>query len=125
MAQRDTVYITGLPADVTEDDIGVVFRTAGPIATETKTGRIKVSRVGGFKVAFWYLSPKIFNTFIQINIYRDRETGRPKGDAIVKYTDPMWAEDACVKLNGADIRGNVLHVEMVTPKEQRGGGSAG
>ncbi len=66
----DMVYVTGLPAGVTEDDIAGYFGSIGVIKLDKKTKK-----------------PKIW-------LYRDKETGALKGDGTVSYDDPFSAASA-------------------------------
>jgi len=74
--QQDTVFVSGLPEDVTDDQIAEFFGSIGIIKIDKKTSR-----------------PKIW-------IYRDKMTGRGKGEATVTYDDPPTAGSAIQWFNG-------------------------
>ncbi|RKP03134.1 hypothetical protein CXG81DRAFT_1780, partial [Caulochytrium protostelioides] len=57
-------------------------------------------------------------------IITDRETGYSKGYGYVDYTTKAAAEEAIEKLNGAELDGRPLRVDMSTQKPQRAPGGA-
>ena len=68
--------MSGLPDDVTEDEISGHFGAIGLIKLDKKTSR-----------------PKIW-------IYKDKVTGRGKGEVTVTYDDPPTASSAIQWFNG-------------------------
>jgi len=77
-ANHSNIYITGLPPDVTIEELQQHFKKGGIIQTELDgTPRIK--------------------------IYKD-ESGAVKGDGLVKYALPDSVEHAITLLDGADLR---------------------
>lgn len=66
----DMVYVSGLPAGVTEADIETYFGSIGIIKKDKKTKKSKI----------W--------------LYRDKTTGELKGDGTVSYEDPFSAASA-------------------------------
>ena len=54
----------------------------------------------------------------------DRETGRPKGFAFVTFATQAAAEKA-LELNGRDLGGRPLKVNMAMERERSGGGGGG
>lgn len=68
--QQDTVFVSGLPDDVTEEEIASHFGAIGLIKIDKKTNR-----------------PKIW-------VYKDKVTGRGKGEVTVTYDDPPTASSA-------------------------------
>lgn len=72
----DSVYISGLPSNVTEKDIEDKFGSIGILKTDKKTREKKIT------------------------LYRDKNTDVPKGDAIVTYEDPGSATAAISWFNG-------------------------
>jgi RNA-binding protein FUS len=66
----DTVYVTGLPPNITEDDVAEYFGSIGVIKIDKKTRGKKI----------W--------------LYRDKATGQLKGDGTVSYDDPFSAGSA-------------------------------
>jgi len=60
-----------------------------------------------------------------VNIISDRETGRPRGFAFVEMTSDSEAQAAIDGLNGHDLQGRNLTVNVAKPRENRGGGGGG
>ncbi|KAJ0063480.1 hypothetical protein NL108_002744 [Boleophthalmus pectinirostris] len=63
-----------------------------------------------------------------INIYNDKVTGRPKGEATVSFDDPPSAKAAIDWFDGKDFNGKPLKVSFATRRAeftQRGGGRGG
>ena len=57
----------------------------------------------------------LFMTYYPIFLFRmimDRETGRPKGYGFCEYGDQATCEKAVATLNGADLHGRQLRVDM-------------
>ncbi len=68
-------------------------------------------------------------TVVEANLMMDRMTGRPRGFGFVTMSSPEEAEKAIQALNGAQIDGRALTVNVARPREDRpaggGGGSRG
>ena len=60
-----------------------------------------------------------------VNIISDRDTGRPRGFAFVEMTSDSEAQAAIDGLNGHDLQGRNLTVNVAKPRENRGGGGGG
>ena len=60
----------------------------------------------------------------ELAMIRDRETGQPKGFAFITFAQQQSAEKA-LQLNGRDLGGRALKVNMATEKPARGGGGGG
>jgi len=58
----------------------------------------------------------------RVNIITDRTTGQPRGFAFVEMTDQTEAENAISQMNGADMNGRALNVNIARPKPSGGGG---
>lgn len=77
---ENTIYVAGLPTDVTSEEIADFFG---------RLGQIKKSK-------------KNFNLGEPtIHIYRDKRTGRPKGDCTVSYEETETAQSAIKWYDGA------------------------
>ncbi|KAJ1551090.1 hypothetical protein HK405_015195, partial [Cladochytrium tenue] len=80
---EDTVYVSGLPDTVSEDDVVEHFKTIGIIKTDKK------KRPPG---------PKVW-------VYRDKASGAAKGDATITYEDPEAALAATRVFNDKPFMG--------------------
>lgn len=107
MEMVDTIFVSGLPEDIDEDGLVQHFGSIGVIKTDKRTGKPKV----------W--------------IYKDKNTGRPKGEATITYDDCETAKAAINWFNEKDFGGNTIKVEIATRKMNtnfgggRGGGGRG
>jgi len=66
-----------------------------------------------------------FGEVSDVHIVTDRETGRSRGFAFVEMGDDGDAEKAIEALNGKDVEGRSLTVNVARPREDRGGGGGG
>jgi RNA recognition motif-containing protein len=64
-------------------------------------------------------------TVVETNIVTDRMTGRPRGFAFVTMSTPEEAQKAIDALNGKDLGGRALSVNIARPREERPGGGGG
>ncbi|MBI5386164.1 MAG: RNA-binding protein [Verrucomicrobia bacterium] len=66
-------------------------------------------------------------TVVETNLMLDRATGRPRGFAFVTMGTPEEAQKAIEAMNGAQLDGRALTVNIARPKEERppGGGGGG
>lgn len=64
-------------------------------------------------------------TVEQVDVIKDRETGRAKGFAFVTMGSPEAAKAAIEMYNGKEINGRPLTVNEARPREDRGGGGGG
>jgi RNA recognition motif-containing protein len=62
---------------------------------------------------------------IETNVVTDRTTGRPRGFAFVTMASPEEAQKAIDALNGKDLGGRTLNVNIARPREERSGGGGG
>jgi cold-inducible RNA-binding protein len=64
-------------------------------------------------------------TVIEANLMMDRATGRPRGFAFVTMSTPEEAQKAIEALNGKELDGRALTVNVARPREERPGGGGG
>jgi RNA recognition motif-containing protein len=69
-----------------------------------------------------------YGTVTETNLMMDRMTNRPRGFAFVTMSTPEEAQQAITGLNGRDLGGRALTVNVAKPREERprtGGGGGG
>ena len=64
-------------------------------------------------------------TVMETNLLMDRETGRPRGFGFVTMSSAEEASKAIEALNGRDMDGRALTVNVAKPREERTGGGGG
>ena len=66
-------------------------------------------------------------TVTETNLMMDRMSGRPRGFGFVTMSTPEEAQKAIAALNGAQLDGRALTVNVAKPREERapGGGGGG
>jgi RNA recognition motif-containing protein len=64
-------------------------------------------------------------TVLEANLMMDRDSGRPRGFGFVTMSTPEEAQTAINALNGKEIDGRALTVNVAKPREERGGGGRG
>jgi RNA recognition motif-containing protein len=66
-------------------------------------------------------------TVIEANLMMDRMTGRARGFGFVTMSTPEEAQKAIEAMNGRDVDGRALTVNVARPREERpaGGGGGG
>src|SRR5882672_6834222 len=64
-------------------------------------------------------------TVVEANLMMDRATGRPRGFAFVTMSTPEEAQKAIDALNGTELDGRALTVNIARPREERTGGGGG
>ncbi len=66
-------------------------------------------------------------TVTEVNLMMDRETGRPRGFGFVTMSNAEEAQNAIAALNGKQVDGRALTVNVAKPREERpaGGGGGG
>ncbi|PWA20468.1 hypothetical protein CCH79_00003707, partial [Gambusia affinis] len=77
-SDNNTIFVQGLGEDATVQEVGDFFKQIGIIKVNKKTGQP------------------------MINIYSDKATGRPKGEATVSFDDPPSAKAAIDWFDGKD-----------------------
>uniref|UniRef100_A0A286Y2Y8 TATA-box binding protein associated factor 15 n=1 Tax=Cavia porcellus TaxID=10141 RepID=A0A286Y2Y8_CAVPO len=102
-SDNNTIFVQGLGKGVSTDQVGEFFKQIGIIKTNKKTGKP------------------------MINLYTDKDTGKPKGEATVSFDDPPSAKAATDWFDGKKFHGNIIKVSVATqrPEFMRGGGSGG
>jgi cold-inducible RNA-binding protein len=64
-------------------------------------------------------------TVTETNLMMDRETGRPRGFGFVTMSSAEEANRAIEALNGKDMDGRALTVNIAKPREERAPGGGG
>lgn len=64
-------------------------------------------------------------TVVEANLMMDRVSGRPRGFGFVTMSTPEEAQKAIDALNGKEIDGRALTVNIARPREERPGGGGG
>ncbi|XP_015263532.1 PREDICTED: TATA-binding protein-associated factor 2N isoform X1 [Gekko japonicus] len=102
-SDNNTIFVQGLGDDVSADQVAEYFKQIGIIKTNKKTGKL------------------------MINLYTDKDTGKPKGEATVSFDDPPSAKAAIDWFDGKEFNGSVIKVSFATrrPEFIRGGGGGG
>jgi len=62
---------------------------------------------------------------VEANLMMDRMTGRSRGFAFITYSTPEEAQKAIAAMNGAQLDGRALTVNIARPKEDRPPGGGG
>uniref|UniRef100_H2M705 TAF15 RNA polymerase II, TATA box binding protein (TBP)-associated factor n=1 Tax=Oryzias latipes TaxID=8090 RepID=H2M705_ORYLA len=102
-SDNNTIFVQGLGEDATVQEVGDYFKQIGIIKVNKKTGQP------------------------MINIYSDKATGRPKGEATVSFDDPPSAKAAIDWFDGKEFNGKPIKVSFATRRAeftQRGGRGA-
>jgi RNA recognition motif-containing protein len=63
-----------------------------------------------------------FGTVTETNLMMDRTTNRPRGFGFVTMSSAEEAQKAIDGLNGKDVDGRALTVNVARPREERSGG---
>jgi RNA recognition motif-containing protein len=64
-------------------------------------------------------------TVVEANLMMDRMSGRPRGFGFVTMSSPEEAQKAIDALNGRELDGRALTVNVARPREERPGGGGG
>ena len=64
-------------------------------------------------------------TVTETNLMMDRTTGRPRGFGFITMSSPEEAQKAIAALNGSQLGGRALTVNVAKPREERTGGGGG
>jgi RNA recognition motif-containing protein len=60
-----------------------------------------------------------FGTVTKVNVITDKMTGKSKGFAFVEMENDADGQNAIDELNGADMQGRNLKVNLARPREER------
>ncbi len=63
-----------------------------------------------------------YGSVVEANLVTDRSTGRPRGFAFVTMSSPEEAQKAIDGLNGKDLGGRALNVNVARERAERPGG---
>src|SRR5882724_11679963 len=66
-----------------------------------------------------------FGTVTEANLMMDRATNRPRGFGFVTMSSAEEAQKALDGLNGKELDGRALTVNLARPREERSGGGGG
>jgi len=66
-----------------------------------------------------------FGTVTEANLMTDRMSGRPRGFGFVTMSSAEEAQKAIDGLNGKDLGGRAVTVNVARPREERSGGGGG
>jgi len=66
-----------------------------------------------------------FGTVTEANLMMDRMTNRPRGFGFVTMSTPEEAQKAIEGMNGKDMDGRALTVNVARPREERPAGGGG
>ena len=64
-------------------------------------------------------------TVVEANLLMDRVTGKPRGFGFITMSTPEEAQKAIDSLNGTELDGRALTVNIARPREERPGGGGG
>jgi cold-inducible RNA-binding protein len=64
-------------------------------------------------------------TVVETNLMMDRVSGRPRGFGFVTMSTPEEAQKAIEALNGSQLGGRALTVNVARPREERPAGGGG
>ncbi len=66
-----------------------------------------------------------FGEIKKVNVITDRQTGRSKGFAFVGFADASQAKAAVDKMNGHELAGRAIRVNIAEDRRTGGGGGGG
>ncbi len=64
-------------------------------------------------------------TVVEANLMMDRMSGKPRGFGFVTMGTPEEAQKAIAAMNGKEMDGRALTVNVARPREERAGGGGG
>ena len=110
LAWRSYVYAGGLSYDLTEGDVLAVFSQA---RHGTRVSVFHSARVELCPTPTLCTASSQYGEIVDVNLVRDRETGKSKGFAFVAYEDQRSTVLAVDNLSGARVVGRTVRVEHV------------
>ena len=66
-----------------------------------------------------------YGTVTSVSLITDRETGRPRGFGFVEMSSDAEAQSAMQAMDGQELDGRNLKVNVAKPRESRSGGGGG
>ncbi|MFK7989861.1 MAG: RNA recognition motif domain-containing protein [Sandaracinaceae bacterium] len=66
-----------------------------------------------------------FGQVTDAKVISDRDTGRSRGFGFVTFADPSSAQTAMQEMNGAELDGRTLNVDIAQDRARGGGGGGG
>lgn len=66
-----------------------------------------------------------FGEVVDAKVITDRETGRSRGFGFVTFSDAKSAEEAVANMDGQDLDGRRINVDVARERSPRGGGDGG
>lgn len=66
-----------------------------------------------------------FGAVSRVSIMTDRDTGRSRGFGFVEMADDQQGDDAIAALNGSELDGRALNVNVARPRPERAGSGGG
>lgn len=66
-----------------------------------------------------------FGTITDAKVITDRDSGRSRGFGFVTFADPSSAQQAMQEMNGAELDGRSLNVDIAHERGRGGGGGGG
>ena len=66
-----------------------------------------------------------FGKVTDAKVISDRDTGRSRGFGFVTFADPADAQRAMQEMNGAELDGRTLNVDIAQERRRGGGGGGG
>jgi heterogeneous nuclear ribonucleoprotein A1/A3 len=64
-------------------------------------------------------------TIVEARVITDRDTGRSRGFGFVTFEDPASAQAALEAMNGKELDGRSLRVDLANDRPRGGGGGGG
>ena len=98
---------------------GAVFHTGKTMSTKLYVGNLSYS-TGDHELSAAF-SP--YGQVVSASVVTDRDSGQSRGFGFVEYNSPDEAQRAIDAMNGADLGGRALNVNVARPRE--GGGRNG